>query len=345
MRRILQPPTYGVSGLFAMAIKSVTGLRSGTGACFETRPMTLHVSVRAQGGFGGGGRPSRGQRGGGGGGNEGRGRGGGGGGGGGGGAARRTVINKTGDGELSGFTCVVMRDDSQILKSIVKHIPQNGAISVKSLHAQLSPDVQEAIAEKYDGLKNFLEQRKQLFVVKTNPADGVLYAAATPLALQKLVAREKQRETMQEMLGINSPDDSGKRGERGGRGGRGGNRGGGGGRGGGNRNNRGDGGGGGRGGGRGGFGGRGGGRGGFDGGDGGGGGRGGFGGRGGGRGGFDGGDGGGGGERFHRGRGGGDGGGRGGFDGGGGGRGGFRGRGNGGRMGGENRSFGTQGRR
>ncbi|EKG02606.1 hypothetical protein TCSYLVIO_006361 [Trypanosoma cruzi] len=227
MRRILQTPTYGVSGLFAMAIKSATGLRSGTGACLASRPMTLHVSVRAQGGFGGG-RPARGQRGGGGGGNEGGGRGGGGGSGGGaaqskGGAARRTVINKTGDGELSDFTRIVMRDDSHILKNIVKHIPQNGAISVKSLHAQLSPDVQEAIAEKYDGLKNFLEQRKQLFVVKTNPADGVLYAAATPLAMQKLVAREKQRETMQEMLGINSPAGSGKRG------GRGGNRGGGGG--------------------------------------------------------------------------------------------------------------------
>ncbi|RNC50341.1 putative mitochondrial RNA binding complex 1 subunit, partial [Trypanosoma cruzi] len=199
MRRILQPPTYGVSGLFAMAIKSATGLRSGTGTSLASRPMTLHVSVRAQGGFGGG-RPARGQRGGGGGGNEGRDRGGGGGGGSGGGAAqskggaaRRTVINKTGDGELSDFTRIVMRDDSHILKNIVKHIPQNGAISVKSLHAQLSPDVQEAIAEKYDGLKNFLEQRKQLFVVKTNPADGVLYAAATPLAMQKLVAREKQR--------------------------------------------------------------------------------------------------------------------------------------------------------
>ncbi|KAH9599592.1 hypothetical protein LSM04_008101 [Trypanosoma melophagium] len=128
------------------------------------------------------------------------------------------LINQTGDGELSDVTRIMMRDDWKILTSIVKHIPQNGAISIKSLNAQLLPDVQEAISEKHDGLKIFLEKRKQLFIVKANPADGVLYVAATPLAYQKLIAREKQRETMQEMLGLN------RRGGRGG--GRGGNRGG-----------------------------------------------------------------------------------------------------------------------
>ncbi|RNF04577.1 putative mitochondrial RNA binding complex 1 subunit [Trypanosoma rangeli] len=237
MRRILHPPAYGLSGLVATACKTATGSLSGTGACLVITPMTLLLSARAQGGFGGG-RPARGQRGGydsrgrdreRGGGAEGKG-----------GAVRRTIINKTGDGELSELTRMVMRDDSKILTGIVKHIPQNGAISVKSLHAQLSPDVQEAVAEKYNGLKSFLEQRKQLFVVKKNPADGVLYAAAAPLALQKLVAREKQRETMQEMLGLNRRGGGGGSGSGGGgnRGGRG-NRGGGG-----NRDDRGGGGGG-----------------------------------------------------------------------------------------------------
>ncbi|RNF19507.1 putative mitochondrial RNA binding complex 1 subunit, partial [Trypanosoma conorhini] len=220
MRRILQPPACGLSGLVSTACKTATGATPGAGACFAATPMALLLSARAQGGFGGG-RPARGQRGGGRGGTDSRGRGRGGSTGGvegKDGMVRRAIINKTGDGELSELTRIVMRDDSKILTSIVKHIPQNGAISVKSLHAQLSPDVQEAVAEKYDGLKSFLEQRKQLFVVKTNPADGVLYATATPLALQKLVAREKQRETMQEMLGLNRRG-GGSRGGRGNRGG------------------------------------------------------------------------------------------------------------------------------
>ncbi|CBH09829.1 hypothetical protein, conserved [Trypanosoma brucei gambiense DAL972] len=115
---------------------------------------------------------------------------------------RRALINQTFDGELSEGTRVVMRDDTKVLMSVIKHIPQNGAITIKSLNAQLSPDVQEAVSEKHNGLKSFLEQRKQLFVVKANPSDGVLYVAATPLAYQKLTARERQRETMQEMLGL-----------------------------------------------------------------------------------------------------------------------------------------------
>ncbi|KAH8605785.1 hypothetical protein ERJ75_001599300 [Trypanosoma vivax] len=142
---------------------------------------------------------------------------------------RRIVMNKTGDGELSDTTRFMMRDDTQVLTSVIKHIPQNGAISVKSLNAQLSPDVQEALSEKHDGLKNFLEQRKQLFVLKSDPATGVLYAAVTPFGYQKLVARERQRETMQEMLGLNRrPASRGGRGRGRGRGGGGGGRGGGG---------------------------------------------------------------------------------------------------------------------
>lgn len=118
------------------------------------------------------------------------------------------VMNSTKDGELSFGTRVAMRDDTVILTDIFKHVPQQGAISIKSLFSALNEDVQEALCEKHGGLHNFLEQRKQIFIVRPHPTDGVLYVVGNPLVAQQYATRELQRKTMQHMMGLDDEASS-----------------------------------------------------------------------------------------------------------------------------------------
>lgn len=110
--------------------------------------------------------------------------------------------NATGDDELSSATRAAMRDDAIVLAAVFQHIPAGGAITVKSLSAQLPPDVQEALSEQHGGLGAFIQQRKQFFLARPRPEDGVLFVAANPLAAQKFAVRELQKTMMRQMLGL-----------------------------------------------------------------------------------------------------------------------------------------------
>ncbi|KPI90023.1 putative mitochondrial RNA binding complex 1 subunit [Leptomonas seymouri] len=117
------------------------------------------------------------------------------------------ILNKTKDGELSFGTRVAMRDDSIILTDVFKHIPQQGAISIKSLFSALNEDVQEALSERHGGLRNFVEQRKQIFTVRPHPTDGVLYVLGNPLVAQQYATRELQLKTMRQMMGLSEGNE------------------------------------------------------------------------------------------------------------------------------------------
>ncbi|KPA79674.1 putative mitochondrial mitochondrial RNA binding complex 1 subunit [Leptomonas pyrrhocoris] len=112
------------------------------------------------------------------------------------------LLNKTKDGELSFDTRVAMRDDSVILTEIFKHVPPQGAISIKSLFSALNDDVQEALCEKHNGLRSFVEQRKQIFTVRPHPTDGVLYVVGNPLVAKQYATRDLQLKTMRQMMGL-----------------------------------------------------------------------------------------------------------------------------------------------
>ncbi|KAG5477051.1 hypothetical protein LSCM1_05391 [Leishmania martiniquensis] len=142
-----------------------------------------------------------------------------------------SVMNSTGDGELSAETRAALRDDSIVMTEVVRHIPPKGAISIKSLSSAIDENIQEALSERHGGLRRFLEQRKQFFMLHTNPEDGVLYVLCNPIIIQQYATRDAQRKTMRRMMGL---DDGGHRQQqqlrrsgggnrgRGGRGGRGG---------------------------------------------------------------------------------------------------------------------------
>ncbi|CCW64353.1 unnamed protein product [Phytomonas sp. EM1] len=127
--------------------------------------------------------------------------------------------NLTHDGVLSSGTRDAMRDDEVILAQLFRFLPSNGAISVKSLNAQLEEEVREALTEKHGGLGAFLRARRHLFVVKPRPTDGVLFVAASPLAAQRYAVRNLQRATMREMLGLDRVSGGSRRGPPAGRGG------------------------------------------------------------------------------------------------------------------------------
>eukprot|EP00796_Vickermania_ingenoplastis_P009292 gene9292-6532_t len=127
--------------------------------------------------------------------------------------------NTTGDGELTAETRAAMRDDALITSHILRCIPPNGAISVKSLNAQLPEEIQEALCEKHNGLSSFLRERQQLFIVKPRPEDQVLFVAGNPIAIQKYASREMQKKTMRAMMGLDSGSGGGRRGGGGGGGG------------------------------------------------------------------------------------------------------------------------------
>ncbi|KAG5503326.1 hypothetical protein GH5_04396 [Leishmania sp. Ghana 2012 LV757] len=120
----------------------------------------------------------------------------------------RSFRNNTGDGELTAETRAALRDDSIVMAEVVKHIPPNGAISIKSLFSALDENIQEALSERHSGLRGFLEQRKQFFVLHTNPEDGVLYVICNPIIIQQYATRDVQRKTMRRMMGL---DDDGRR--------------------------------------------------------------------------------------------------------------------------------------
>lgn len=124
-------------------------------------------------------------------------------------AAAPVLNNKTKDGELGFQTRVAMRDDSILLTEIFKHLPPQGAISIKSLFSALDESVQEALCEKHDGLLHFVEQRKQIFTVRPNPADGVLYVVGNPLVAQQYATRDVQLKTMRQLMGLNEEEESG----------------------------------------------------------------------------------------------------------------------------------------
>lgn len=115
-------------------------------------------------------------------------------------------MNITQDGQLSSATRLAMRDDAVIMAELFKLIPSDGAISLKSLSANVSTDIAEALSEKYGGLHAFLQTRKQFFVVKPRPTDGVLFVAGSALASQRYATRELQRNTMRNILGLNDPE-------------------------------------------------------------------------------------------------------------------------------------------
>nr|CAJ2474821.1 unnamed protein product [Leishmania braziliensis] len=147
-----------------------------------------------------------------------------------------TTMNSTGDGELSLETRAALRDDSIVMTEVVKHLPPKGTISVKSLFSAMDENIQEALSERHGGLRRFLEQRKQFFVLHINPADGVLYVIANPIVIQQYATRDAQRKTMRRMMGLDDGDGrqqqrrpGGSRRNTRGRGGRGGGGGGGGG--------------------------------------------------------------------------------------------------------------------
>ncbi|CCW70973.1 unnamed protein product [Phytomonas sp. Hart1] len=116
--------------------------------------------------------------------------------------------NLTGDGVLSPGTRNAMNDDDIVLTALFAALPAGAAaISVKSLHAQLDVEIQEAVSERSGGLGAFLRARRHLFVVRERPTDGVLFVAASPLAIQRYAVRNIQRETMQSILGLDSRND------------------------------------------------------------------------------------------------------------------------------------------
>nr|CCM16220.1 hypothetical protein, conserved [Leishmania guyanensis] len=115
-------------------------------------------------------------------------------------------MNNTGDGELSIETRAALRDDSIVMTEVVKHIPPKGTISVKSLFSAIDENIQEALSERHGGLRRFLEQRKQFFVLHINPADGVLYVIANPIVIQQYATRDAQRKTMRRMMGLDDVD-------------------------------------------------------------------------------------------------------------------------------------------
>ncbi|KAG5477581.1 hypothetical protein CUR178_05286 [Leishmania enriettii] len=120
----------------------------------------------------------------------------------------RSFRNNTGDGELTAETRAALRDDSIVMAEVVKHIPPNGAISIKSLFSAIDENIQEALSERHSGLRGFLEQRKQFFVLHTSPEDGVLYVTCNPIIIQQYATRDAQRKTMRRMMGL---DDDGRR--------------------------------------------------------------------------------------------------------------------------------------
>lgn len=113
-------------------------------------------------------------------------------------------------------------DESRILRQIMPCIPHNGAIAIKKLGTLLQETVLEALAEKYGGLKSFLETRKQLFVVKPHGDDNVLYVAVTPQAASMRQERDAQKEALEKALGIGHAAPAGRGAGRGGSVGRGG---------------------------------------------------------------------------------------------------------------------------
>ncbi len=126
------------------------------------------------------------------------------------------MMNKTMDGTLSLRTKKAMSDDGPILFNILRLIPKNGAISIKSLNSQLDGDMQEALSEGHGGLFGYLQKRRQLFVIKESPTDKTLYVAATPLAHMEHQVREEQKETIRAIMGISKADKLRARGGRGG---------------------------------------------------------------------------------------------------------------------------------
>lgn len=116
------------------------------------------------------------------------------------------MMNSTGDGELSAETRAALRDDSIVMTEVVKHIPPTGAISIKSLFSAIDESIQEALSERHGGLRGFLEQRKQFFVLHTNPEDGVLYVVGNPIVIQQYATRDAQRKTMRRMMGLDEAD-------------------------------------------------------------------------------------------------------------------------------------------
>ncbi|KAG5502909.1 hypothetical protein JKF63_04682 [Porcisia hertigi] len=112
------------------------------------------------------------------------------------------LMNSTGDGELSSETRAALRDDSIVMAEVVKHLSPKGAISVKALFSAIDENIQEALSERHGGLRNFLEQRKQFFVLHTNPEDGVLYVIGNPIVIQQYAMRDAQRRTMRQMMGL-----------------------------------------------------------------------------------------------------------------------------------------------
>lgn len=221
----VEPSTSSIASLNTLSVPPVAASAIPSGMLFS------HTGALLQG-FGSGGR-----RGGGGGGygsgNRNGGRGGGGYGGRGGGRAmdnnnnrgdpavpgRPVYLNTTGDGELTPETRAAMRDEAIITGEILKCIPPNGAISVKTLNSSLPEDIQEALSEKHGGLSSFLRERQQLFVVKARPEDQVLFVAGNPIAIQKYASRELQKKTMRSMMGLDDARSGGRGGRGGGRGG------------------------------------------------------------------------------------------------------------------------------
>lgn len=116
------------------------------------------------------------------------------------------MMNSTGDGELSAETRAALRDDSIVMTEVVKHIPPTGAISIKSLFSAIDENIQEALSERHGGLRGFLEQRKQFFVLHNNPEDGVLYVIGNPIVIQQYATRDAQRKTMRRMMGLDDAD-------------------------------------------------------------------------------------------------------------------------------------------
>eukprot|EP00758_Cryptobia_borreli_P008658 Tbor_TRINITY_DN5405_c1_g7::TRINITY_DN5405_c1_g7_i1::g.24154::m.24154 len=174
---------------------------------------------RGGGGFGGGGRGGGG--GGFGGGSRGGGSFGGGGGRGGGGGGRGGGWKKDDEDEISESQVKkMMNEEGRVIFHVMRFIPPNGAISIKSLARQLPIEAQEVVSEKYGGLMGLFNSRKQMFVVKPNPIDNVLYVTVSPLAARIAKEKEEQKEAIKIMLGVSKSEEEKAR-LRGGRGGRG----------------------------------------------------------------------------------------------------------------------------
>jgi hypothetical protein len=105
-----------------------------------------------------------------------------------------------------------LADDGKTLFHIMRHIPRNGAISIKSLAQALPETLLEALSEKYGGLRGFLESRRQSFIVKPHGDDNVLFVAATPQATATIDERAKERASLEAALGLapRGPDGAGR---------------------------------------------------------------------------------------------------------------------------------------